>query len=112
MNSPTQPNADLCSLRLLTVHDLALILCRSAATILSDLTRAPERVPPRCLLPGHNRNLWRPEDVQAWKAKYVESPTVTAAESKPNPAPKKKPGRPPKAIALARQRGSMGVGHG
>jgi hypothetical protein len=51
---------------LITADELGEILRKSPSTILSDLRRAPHRVPPPCTPPGTRRPLWRPEDVEAW----------------------------------------------
>lgn len=85
---------------LLTVEDLARILRKSVHTIRHDLTRNPRSLPPRCDLPGTNRNLWRRQDVEVWLAAHV---VVT-----PPPAtlPHRRRGAPTKAERIARQQAS------
>ena len=58
--------------QLMTVEDLARVLRRSVSTIRSDVTRRPETLPPRVLVPGGRRVLWRAEDVEAWVAGKVQ----------------------------------------
>jgi len=50
----------------LTIADLALILNRSPATIATEVTKAPHKLPPRLHLPGSRRVLWYQEDVEKW----------------------------------------------
>jgi len=51
---------------LLELPDLALILRRSPGAIKNDLSRNPEAVPPRLVLPNCRLLRWRPSDVTAW----------------------------------------------
>ena len=51
---------------LIAVDELARILHKSEATIRSDIHRAPERVPPRVVLPGSNKLLWLRTTVATW----------------------------------------------
>ncbi len=50
----------------LTIADLALILNRSPATIATEVTKAPHKLPPRLNLPGSRRVLWYQTDVEDW----------------------------------------------
>jgi predicted DNA-binding transcriptional regulator AlpA len=50
----------------LTIKDLAKILNRAPATIATEATKAPEKLPPRLFLPGSRRVLWLQEDVEKW----------------------------------------------
>ncbi|PIZ21708.1 MAG: hypothetical protein COY49_12355 [Comamonadaceae bacterium CG_4_10_14_0_8_um_filter_57_29] len=69
------------STKLLTLDDLALLLCRSPDTIKKDMRRNPDAVPPRLVLP-HTRLLrWRHGDVCAWLEQFVQE-TVTRESSK------------------------------
>lgn len=91
--------------QLLTTDDLARILRKSIHTIRHDLTRNPRSLPPRCALPGTNRNLFRPQDVEAWLASHVVTPT-------PDPVlfpekPRSKRGAPTKAERLAKQQAAQ-----
>ena len=50
----------------LTIKDLASILNRSPATIATEVSKAPHKLPPRLYLPGSRRVLWLQEDVEKW----------------------------------------------
>lgn len=67
-------------LKLFTTDDIARILRKSVHTVRHDLTRNPRSLPPRCALPGTNRNLWRPQDVEAWLASHVAAPIPDAPQ--------------------------------
>ena len=54
----------------LTIADLAAILNRSPATIATEVTKAPHKLPPRLNLPGSRRVLWLAEDVETWINEY------------------------------------------
>lgn len=69
---------------LITAEELGEILHRAPSTILSDLRRAPHRVPPPCTPPGTRRPLWRPEAVEVWLQE--------ASTQLPRRRPKKKRG--------------------
>ena len=62
--------------KLLSVEDLAALLGRSAETIMSDIRRKPDAVPPRIVVPGTRLLRWRREDVEAWLARHVEGSTA------------------------------------
>lgn len=84
---------------LLTTEDIARILRKSIHSIRHDLTRNPRCLPPRCAIPGANRNLWRAQDVESWLESFVVAPP-------PPPVPqqaKRRRGAPTKAERLARQ---------
>lgn len=91
---------------LLTTDDLARLLRKSVHSIRHDLSRNPRSLPPRCALPGTNRNLWRPQDVAAWLAAHVlplESdirPSQAKAKSTPGA---RKLGAPTKVERIRRQ---------
>jgi hypothetical protein len=50
----------------LTITDLAGILNRSPATIATEVTKAPHKLPPRLHLPDSRRVLFLKEDVEKW----------------------------------------------
>jgi predicted DNA-binding transcriptional regulator AlpA len=50
----------------ITIKQLAVILNRSPATIATEASKTPEKLPPRLILPGSRRVLWLKEDVEAW----------------------------------------------
>lgn len=86
--------------QLLTTDDLARILRKSVHSVRHDLTRNSRSLPPRCAIPGANRNLWRLQDVQDWLASHVELPSV---ENLPvSPLPSRRRGRPTKVEQAAR----------
>lgn len=83
---------------LLTTDDLARLLRKSVHTIRHDLTRNPRSLPPRCALPGTNRSLWRPQDVEAWLAAHVVTPPP------PTTLPHRRRGAPTKAERIAKHK--------
>lgn len=87
--------------QLLGVDQLAELLHRSVNTIRNDAARAPGRLPPLCRLPGHNRLLWRREDVIAWIDAHVQPLRIT-------PPPPRRRGRPTKVEQRTRA-GQTGV---
>lgn len=80
------------------VVEIAALLHRSEHTIRLDASRAPGRLPPICRLPGHNRLLWRREDVMAWIDAHVQLPPTA-------PASARRRGRPTKVEQRARAAG-------
>ena len=55
-------------MKLLKINDLAKILCKSPVTIRVDVSRRPETLPPRLVMPGSNRVIWAESDVNEWLA--------------------------------------------
>lgn len=51
---------------LVYLPELAKMIGLSEATIRSDLTRRPQRIPPRHLIPGKSTLAWRRASVLAW----------------------------------------------
>lgn len=76
----------------LDVADLAVLMRQAVPTILSNRTRAPERVPPSCQPPGAKQPLWLLDDVLAWLREHQ------------HPAEGRKVGRPTKAEQIAKRR--------
>lgn len=69
----TPPNTALADMQmLLDINDLARMIKRSPKTIASEVTKNPEKLPPRLKLPGSRRVLWRRADVQKWLAEHTE----------------------------------------
>lgn len=60
---------------LLDLADMALILNKTKVTIRSDSSRAPHRLPPRVVLPGSTKLLWRRETVLRWLTVNKMPPT-------------------------------------
>jgi len=54
----------------LTIKDLAGLLNRSPATIATEVTKSPHKLPPRLQLPGSRRVLWLQSDVEMWIDEY------------------------------------------
>lgn len=93
-------------LELLTLEQLSELVHKAVSTLQSDLSRAPERLPPVVKLPGNRRALFRRADVEAWINRHVALPTL------PHEQRVKRRGRPTKAEQLSRQRASKGASHG
>lgn len=94
--------------QLLTTDDLARLLRKSIHSIRHDLTRNPLSLPPRCALPGTNRNLFRPQDVEAWLASHVVTPDPLPCTTKQ----KSKRGAPTKAEGLAKKQAAQRMASG
>lgn len=62
------------------VDELAILLKKSAATILADRSRAPHLLPPDSTPPGSRQPLWLLADVLTWLTQF-RSPTVTQPRS-------------------------------
>lgn len=93
---------------MLDVPQLAELLHRSVHTIRLDASRAPERLPPITRLRGHNRLLWRREDVIAWIDSHVTPPPTPEPGT---PLPRRRRGRPTKAEQRGRST-TGGARHG
>lgn len=76
----------------LNLHELAGLLHRSPATVLSDRTRAPHRVPPAVDIPGARGLLWITSTVVEWMAHPPANVRVL----------RRRPGRPLKTKVDAR----------
>lgn len=74
---------------LLDVHDLASFLKKSVATIRSDISRAPENLPPSIKVGGQRR--WMPETVVAWCREREETPHVRRKPGRPRKQPTRSP---------------------
>ena len=58
----------------LTIDDLAKVLNRSPATIATEVSKNPDKLPPRLRLPGSRRVLWLKEDVEKWINEHRSEP--------------------------------------
>lgn len=91
-----------------TIENLAAYMQIAVATIYSDLTRAPHRVPPTLPRRGRTSLRWDPEQTRAWirgeDGQSQSSQQMTAAN--PHPPRRSKRGRPTKAEAEARRKRS------
>lgn len=64
------------SLHLLTPKQLATILRKSEASVRSDVHRAPERLPPRVIVPNSNKLLWLRSTVESWLVQHQEAGAI------------------------------------
>lgn len=62
------------AVKTIRIEELSEILHRSATSIASDVTRRPESLPPRLLIPNSRTVLWRMIDVERWLADRVQKP--------------------------------------
>ncbi len=46
--------------------ELGQLLGRATTTIRTDVSRKPQSLPPRLIIPGSSRLLWLESDVRAW----------------------------------------------
>lgn len=53
-------------LQTIDASELGKIIGRATATIRKDCTRRPDTLPPRVVIPGSRKLLWRVDDVRAW----------------------------------------------
>lgn len=93
--------------RLLTVEDLAGLLCLSVATVKRKVFTHPEHLPPRCKVPGVVSVRFHPNDVKNWMdglARFMSSTSNVHGEQE-----KKKRGRPTKEEQIQRKLASGGV---
>ena len=65
-------NATAYTLDLLDPKQLGAILHKSEATVRSDVHRAPERLPPRIVMPNSHKLLWLRSTVEAWLLQHQE----------------------------------------
>lgn len=72
------------------VDGLSRLLCRSRSSILSDRTRAPDRVPPAYVAPGSRTPLWIVSEVLDWLRAHPEHRRAAPQAST------RRPGRPTK----------------
>ena len=84
-------------MHLLTIPELCELLHLAPQTVYNRLARAPESLPPRLILPGTRKVLWRREAVEQWLAVHEQPATV------PLPAPRGR-GRLCKVEEIARRR--------
>lgn len=66
----------------LTIEDLAFILNRSPATVATEVTKFPEKLPPRFYLPNSRRVLFLKEDVDNWMREQQEKSKELNAKKK------------------------------
>ena len=48
------------------VEDLAPLLHRDPKTLMRDIHRRPDSLPPRLIIPGSKRVIWLEQDVREW----------------------------------------------
>lgn len=54
------------------IAELAKIIHRAESTIATEVTKCPNKLPPRLRLPASRRVLWLRSDVNAWIADHRE----------------------------------------
>ena len=87
----------------LGLNELSQLIKKSPRSILADRSRAPHRLPPDCTPPGTRAPIWLLTDVLDWLKQYRHQPGERQTAVAPTtPAPRRGPGRPTKAEALAR----------
>jgi hypothetical protein len=64
------------SLNLINPKQLAEILHKAEATVRSDIHRAPERLPPRVVMPNSNKLLWLRSTVESWLVQHQDVGSV------------------------------------
>lgn len=64
------PDESLASHQFMGVDGLARFTGLARSTILSDLSRAPWKIPPCYRLPGRRKLLWQREEVAAWIKRF------------------------------------------
>lgn len=64
-------------LKTIGVNELSVIIHRPVPSIKSDLSRKPESLPPRVVMPGSKKLLWIESDVFQWleQCRVVHKPT-------------------------------------
>ena len=59
-------------IQLMNIAELAALLGRSAKSVAADVTRRPNSLPPRFLVPGVRQVRWRVKEVKEWMGALVE----------------------------------------
>lgn len=80
----------------LDVDGLARYTGLARATILSDLSRAPWKIPPCYRLPGRRKLLWQRDEVAAWIKRFPAFCRQTQNSSPDEPMLSQRRGRPRK----------------
>ena len=62
------------SLKTLGITEIAAILRKSPKTVREDVSRRPEALPPRLVIPNSRSVVWRMVDVEAWLEARVQKP--------------------------------------
>lgn len=76
---PSQIDMDGC--RLIGIKELALRLHRAEATVRTQVTREPGKLPPRFFIPGSNQVVWMLSVVCDW---MIQQQSTTLAISEPS----------------------------
>jgi len=61
-------------LQTLGIPELAAILRKTQRTVREDVTRRPEALPPRLLIPNSRLVIWRMKEVEEWLEARVQKP--------------------------------------
>ena len=67
-------------MQLYTIQQVSKLIHKAVGSIYNDLTRNPNSLPPRHLLPGSSRVLFR--DVDAWMAGEIKMPHTESRSAK------------------------------
>lgn len=62
------------ALKTIGVNEIAIILRKKPTTIREDVTRRPESLPPRLVIPNSRSVVWRVIDVEEWLENRVQKP--------------------------------------
>lgn len=62
------------TLETLGIEEMAKIVRKTPKTVSEDVTRRPESLPPRLIIPNSRGVLWRKIDVEQWLADRVQKP--------------------------------------
>lgn len=91
---------------LLDIDDLSRVICLAPQTIKNLLSKKPDSLPPRVVIPGVKSVRFHSDDVVSW-IKNLQRAFVSdlnaCSDTKPSPLPqKRRVGRPTKAEVMAR----------
>lgn len=84
----------------LDVQDLSQVLGIALATVYSDLSRAPWKLPPGYRLPGRRKLLWDPDEVAAWVKRYPDRNNEPLSVGLSPAARRRGRGRPSKVVGI------------
>jgi predicted DNA-binding transcriptional regulator AlpA len=62
-------------LETMNIRDLAKLLHKAPSTIATEVTKSPQKLPPRLRLPDNRKVLWLKKDVESWINEHRQQPT-------------------------------------
>lgn len=62
------------ALKTLGINEIAAILRKTPKTVREDVSRRPESLPPRLIIPNSRSVVWRMVDVEEWLENRVQKP--------------------------------------